>query len=124
MNSAWNCLPIATVFCLYNPASVLIHRQVLKRRQTESIVDNETLGSTSDLLTLEEETNTLSRNVSTESPPYAELYPRTAQIFSYVIFNRSRTFFRRPLMCLGFHHIICYFPSVFGDVGLKHIKYC
>jgi hypothetical protein len=40
-------------------------------RQTDRIVDNETLGSKSDLLTPEGETNTFSRNVGNESPPYA-----------------------------------------------------
>lgn len=114
LNSAWNCLPIATVFWPYNSSSVLIHCQVMKPRQTDRIVDKETLGTTSDLLTLEDETNMLSRNVGMESPPYAELYPRTAQILSNVIFIRCRTFFRRPLMCLGFHVVICYFPCSWG----------
>jgi len=63
----------------------------MKPRQTDSVVDNETLGSTSDLLPLGDEINTLSRNVGKESPAYAELYPRTAQISSYVIFIRRRT---------------------------------
>jgi len=63
----------------------------MKPPQTDSIVDNETLGSTSDLLNLEDVTNTLSRNVGKESPAYAELYHRTAQISSYVIFMWRRT---------------------------------
>jgi hypothetical protein len=95
----------------------------MKRRQTDRIVDKETLGLTPDILTLEDETNTLSRNVSKELPPYAELYPWTTQIFSYVIFIRRRTFYRRTLMCRDFHLVIC-FPSVPVDVSLKHVKPC
>jgi hypothetical protein len=86
----------------------------MKLRQTERIMDNETLGSTSDLLTFEYKINTLSRNFGKESPLYAELYPRTAHILSYAIVIRRRTFIRRPLMSRGFHLVICFLPQCLG----------
>ena len=123
LNTSWNCLPTATVFSLYKPTCSLINCRIMKPRHTDRIVDNETLGTKSDLLTLEDETNTLSRNVSKESPPYAELYPRTAQILFHVIFIRRRTFFQRPLMCHYFRLVISCFPPVLLDVNLKHVEY-